>query len=228
MYSESRNWKWMVPGVGFGLALLLTRWFLMSPFEWVRWVGLVPGLMAAMCGIASIGNLLDYRRSASVTMFERKRKAMSLTPLSAELESARGVHPEVVKVLINERHRVWMMKSGVKSEGVTPHSVLYGAPDVTEFFLLYFLQSSTEKSVMPKRVLSEGRKNRFDPWGAVSEYVMYDHLCELLVKQGKIHKWSEYEAFEWVDPWTPALVADDFGLVWEEEAVSDQRSMVGE
>ena len=216
METDARNWKWMVPGTMLGLLLIVTRAFLLSPYGWVRTVALVPGLAVAMCAIAAIGNLIDYRRAQSVSMFERKRRALALTPLTAELEAARNVHPEVVKVLINERHRVWMMKSGVKSQGVSPHSVLYGAPDVTDYFLRYFLESSTESVVMPKRLLSDGRKNRFDPWGAVSEYTMYVRLLELLAKQGKVVKYSEFEQYEWVHPWTPALVAEDFGLEWEE------------
>lgn len=215
--TEARNWKWMVPGAGFGLAILITRYLLLSPTEWVRWIAIVPGFVTAMCGLASIGNFIDYRRDQSMAILERKRNAMARTPLSVELESARGVSPEVAKILINERHRVWMLKSGVKVEGYLPHSVLFGAPAVTEYFLQYFLESSTEKSVMPKRLLSEGRKNRFDPWGVVDEYTMYDRLIALLVQQGKVQRWSNFDSYEWIEPWTPALVADDFGLVWEEQ-----------
>lgn len=212
----ARNWKWMVPGMVFGLAILITRYLMLSPTDWVRWMAIVPGMISAICAIAAVGGLIDYRRTQSTEMFERRRRAMALTPLSSELDSARGVHPESVKILINERHRVWMLKSGVRAQGVTPHSVLYGAPDVTDSFLMYFLQSSTETVVMPKRLLVEGRRNRFDPWGAVDEYTMYDHLLALLAKQGKIVKWSEFSQYEWSDPWTPALVAEDFGLEWEE------------
>lgn len=217
MMSDTRNWKWMVPGACFGLAILITRYLLLSPTDWVRWIAIVPGFITAMCGLASIGNFIDYRLDQSTTILERKRNAMSRTPLSVELESARGVSPEVAKILINERHRVWMMKSGVKSEGITPHSVLFGAPDVTEYFLQYFLEGSTEKSVMPKRLLSEGRKNRFDPWGVVDEYTMHDRLIALLARQGKVQRWSEFDSYEWIEPWTPALVAEDFGLVWAED-----------
>mgnify|MGYP001583562977 CR=1 FL=1 len=221
MYSDARNWKWMVPGAFFGLAILITRNLLLSPTDWLRWIAIVPGFITAMCGIASIGNFIDYRREQSTRILERKRNAMARTPLSVELEAARGVSPEVAKILINERHRVWMMKSGVKSEGITPHSVLFGAPDVTEYFLQYFLEGSTEKSVMPKRMLSDGRKNRFDPWGVVDEYTMYDRLISLLARQGKVQRWSEFDSYEWIEPWTPALVADDFGLVWTENESAD-------
>ena len=212
MYSDARNWKWMVPGVLFAALLLLTRLFAIAPYQFLRWTGMVTAIAAVVCAIASVGNLIDYRRAQSVEMIERKRNAMARTPLSVELEAARGVSPEVAKILINERHRVWMLKSGVKVEGITPHSVLYGAPDVTEYFLQYFLESSSEKVVMPKRLLSEGRKNRFDPWGVVDEYTMYDRLIALLARQGKVQRWSEFDSYEWVEPWTPELVAEDYGI----------------
>lgn len=220
--NDARNWKWMVPGAFFGLAILFTRFLLLSPNESARWFSVVPGFITVMCGLATIGNFYDYRREQAVRMLERRQSAMSRTPLSVELDASRGVSPEVAKILINERHRVWMMKSGVKSEGITPHSVLFGAPDVTEYFLQYFLESSTEKMVMPKRLLSDGRKNRFDPWGVVDEYTMYDRLIALLARQGKVRRWSEFDSYEWVEPWTPALVAEDFGLAWEEDDIGQE------
>lgn len=216
MFTEAKNWKWMVPAVGLGVFLLLTRALLLSSFEGMRWFGLVPGLAAVVCGLAAIGNYIDYRRAQSLDVLERRKNALTQSQLSVELAAARGVHPEAVKTLINERHRVWMLKAGHVVEDATPHSVLYGAPEVTEFFLLYFLQHSSDVTVMPKRSLVDGRKNRFDPWGAVTEYVMYDKLISLLERQGKIQRWNEFSAYEWVDPWTPKLVAEDYGLEWEE------------
>lgn len=220
--SDPRNWKWMVPGIIFSVLMLMTRYLLQSPTDWVRGMGIVPGVAAMICAIAAIGNFIDYRREHEVSVFERRRRAMAFSALANELEGARGVSPESVKVLVNERHRVWMLKSGVKVDGIMPHSVLYGAPDVTDFFLQYFLEGSTEKSVMPKRVLSEGRKNRFDPWGAVDEYTMYDRLIALLERQGKVRRWSEFDSYEWIEPWSPELVAEDFGLEWvsKKDAVS--------
>lgn len=216
MEREARNWKWMVPGAFCAVSFLLMRWMLMTEYSWMQWSSIVAGFVALMCAIAAIGNLIDYRRAQEVSMLERRRNAMSRTPISAQLEAARGVHPDIAKMLMNERNRVWMLKSGVKADGIIPHSVLYGAPNVTDIFLKYFLESSTDTTVMPKRVLVDGRKNRFDPWGAVTEYQMYDALIQLLAAQGKIHKWSEFSMWEWLDPWTPALVADDFGLEFED------------
>ena len=217
MYSDARNWKWMTPSAVFGLLLIVTRWLLMSSSEEARWVGVMTGVICAVCAIAAIGNFVDYRRAQFVSIFERQQRARSLTALSQEMESARGVHPDSVALIINERHRVWMLKSGVQSQGIMPHSVLYGAPDVTEYFLQYFLENSSDKVVMPKRLLVQGRKNRFDPYGVVDEYTMYDRLLELLATQGKVMMYAKYMQYEWIAPWSPRLVAEDFGLIWTED-----------
>ena len=137
------------------------------------------------------------------------------------MESARGVHPDAAALLVNERHRVWMLKSGQPSAGIPAHSVLFEAPQVTDIFLLYFLQNSGKKNILPKRLLVDGRKSRFDPLGLVSEYEMYDRLVELLEKKGMIRKYNEFQVHEFVAPWEPRYVAENFGLTWEEPAKAD-------
>lgn len=214
---EPRNWKWMAPGGLFGLFLMSANILLKSANEWVGWFGMVLGLVAVICGIAAIGNYYDYRRAVGVEMFERLQNAKARTPESAKLEAAKGLSPEVYKLMVAQNNRVWMMKSGVREKGIVPYSVLYGAPSVSEFFLRFVLEHSTQTSLMPKNKLVEGRKNRFDPWGAVSEYQMYDDLLLLLASQNKVIKYSDYSPYEWVSPWTPQLVAEDFGLEWEVE-----------
>jgi hypothetical protein len=218
----------MVPGVGFSLALMITNLLLLSPHAWVRWLSVGSGMTMAICAIASVGNLIDYRRTQAVLMLERKQNAMSQTSLSAELEAARGVHPDSVKIILNERHRVWALRNGDLSAGIRAYDVLYHAPEVTIYFLEYFLKSSTERSVMPKRMLVEGRKNRFDPYGVVDEYTMYDRLVALLVEQRKLHKWTEFDAlYEWIHPWTPRLVAAEWGLEWEEQMAEQVQVIKG-
>lgn len=226
MYSNARNWKWMVPAGGFGFLLLLTRMFLASPHEWVRWMAFPLGMVTAVCAIASVANFVDYRRAQAVEMLERKKSAMVTSQLARELEAARGVSPKVVELLMNEHNRAWMLRGGLLKSSDLRLDVLYEAPDVTASFLLFVLQSSTNAMVMPKRLLVEGRKNRFDPHGAVTEYAMYDKLMMVLEKHGKVMRYSEFENHQWVEPWTPALVAEDYGFVLEEEVVgSDQLSV---
>ncbi len=205
----------MVPAVVFGLVLLSANIFLQSANEWVQWLGWVAVLSAGVCGVATIGNYYDYRRAVGVEMFERTQAAKARTPESAKLEAARGLSPEIYRMMVAQNNRVWMMRSGVREKGIVPYSVLYGAPSVTEFFLRYVLEGSTEKTMMAKNRLVDGRKNRFDPWGAVTEYQMYDDLIDLLASQNKVVKYSDYSPYEWIHPWTPETVAADFGLEWE-------------
>lgn len=208
------NSKWVTPAILVPVFLLLTRALYFAPWG-LAWLGFVSGTAAAICAIVSVTNFHDYRRDQVVLYLERRQNALAHTHDVAQLEAARGVSPESVKMLINEHQRVWMLRSGVADRGISPHTVMYGAPDVTEFFVQYFLESSTETSVMPKRLLSDKRKNRFDPWGAVTEYEMYDHLIALLLREGKVHRWSEFDAYEWVHPWTPELVAVSYGWEWK-------------
>jgi hypothetical protein len=212
---NTRNWKWMVPGVLVAVAMLITAWLLQSPAGWVRSLALVPGFVMLVCAIAAIGNLFDYRRERAVDILERRQIALSRTPQSAELESMRGLSAEVVKLMLNERHRVWALRNGER--GRIAHAVLYHEPGVTDIFVDFFLRNSREDKIMTKRVLVEGRKSRFDPWGILDEYAMYDRFVRLLVRQGKLAQYSEKDAYEWVKPWGPYMVAIDFGLEWEEE-----------
>ena len=221
---DTRNSKWMMPSVWFVAALVVARMFLTAPFEAVRWLGVAVGVVSALCAVMAVGNFVDYRRNQNVWFLERRQNALARTALATQIEAGRGVSPEVTKIIINEWRRVWMLKSGINESG--PHSVLYGAPDVTDSFLLFFLESSTAKVVMPKRLLVEGRKNRFDPWGVVDEYVMYDKLIALLSKQAKVQRWSQFDSYEWVEPWTPELVAADYGI--ELAKVEVQKSETGE
>ena len=213
---NARNWKWMVPACVVPLAMLATAGMMQSPAEFVRWLALVPGFVMIVCAIAAIGNLRIYQRAQWLEFLERKQNAMSRTQLSVQLEAARGVHPDSVKIVFNEHHRVWALRNGNLEAGIRSYDVLYHAPEVTSYFLQYFLNGSTERSVMPKRLLVQGRKNRFDPHGVVDEYTMYDRLVRLLVQQGKLHKWNEFDLYEWVHPWTPQLVAQEWGLELEE------------
>lgn len=206
---DARNWKWMVPAVAAVVCFLLARPLLgVARFDVLMGWPLV--FVGCIFGVAAVGNFVDYRRWSSLMMLERRQMAVSQTPLSAELEAAKNVHPEVARMLINERKRAWMLR------GQGRYDVLFGAPTVTDIFVKYVLENSSVSTVMPKRLLVEGRRNRFDPLGAVSEYEMYDDFVKLLVGEGKVHRWSEFSPWEWTPPWTPEGVAEDFRLVLEE------------
>lgn len=216
---EARNWKWMVPAVAAVVCFLLAR-PLLGVAKLDLWMGWPLVFVGLIFGLAAVGNFVDYRRWSALRMLERRQMAVSQTPLSAELEAAKNVHPEVARMLINERKRAWMLR------GQGRYDVLFGAPTVTDIFVRYVLQNSSVSTVMPKRLLVDGRRNRFDPLGAVSEYEMYDDFVKLLVGEGKVHRWSEFSPWEWTPPWTPESVAEDFRLVLEDE--QEDESVVGE
>jgi hypothetical protein len=224
MIEEMKTWKWLVPAglvpVIFSMVLML--WRIGNETSMYCASGLV-GLMAIFA-VQGWAGFRAYYRQIEVDQAERRKRIATTDTTTVRLESSRGVSPEVVRLILNEQHRVWMLRNG--NQVHMPHSVLYHAPAVTDFFLEYFLKSSSERVVMPKRLLVEGRKNRFDPWGVVDEYEMYDQLVALLASQGKIVKYSEFENYQWVTPWTPKLVADDYGLVLddEEDAPHDDNS----
>lgn len=198
------NWKWMGPAIAAFAMFSLSRWTMTALHaSTLGWSLAFAGLLCALWGI---GNYWDRRMEHTVEMLERRQNALSHTPLSAEIEAARGVHPDVARMIVNERKRAWLLR------GQGRYDLLYGAPTVTDIFVKYFLENSSAWTVMPKRLLSEGRKNRFDPMGAVSEYQMYDDLVAMLAREGKAHRWSEFNLWEWVKPWNPQSVADDLRI----------------
>lgn len=215
MATEARNWKWMVPAGLVAVFGVPARALLLHPSGFFQGLGVVCCVLALVCGVAAIGNYVDYRREHVIDFLERRKHAESMTQLSVRLEAARGVHPEVARRLLEESHRVWALKAGNRDLRVPAHSVLYAAPEVTDFFVRFVLENSTEMYVMAKHRLVEGRKNRFDPWGAVDEYTMYDALMRVWAADGRIVKYSEFEPYAWAQPWTPRVVAEDYGLEWD-------------
>ena len=143
---------------------------------------------------------------------------LSQTSTAIELKNAQHVHPEVARMIFNERSRIWALKAGDPDVGIDPHSVLFDAQNVTDSFFIYFLKNSSNTRVMPQHgKLVEGRKKVFDPYGKVDEYTMYRDVINLLARKHIIVQWSEFGAWEWAHPWGPGLVAANWGFSLEED-----------
>ena len=225
MYSESHNWKWMVPGMILPLLMLLARAFYLSPHEWVRWVGMMPGFAALICAIAAVSNFFIYLRDQNTAFIERKYGVMNETYTARELRAAQGVHPQVAQMILGERDRLWRLKAGDVTVGIIPHSVLFDAPSVTDMFFMYFLEYSSATKVMPMHGrLVEGRKNVFDPHRQTDEYTMYRDLIAMLAMKRIIVQWNNFSAWEWNQPWDPALVAANWGLELETPSAAEAAS----
>lgn len=218
MDNYPKNWKWMVPGAFFPLFMLLTRSMFQSAREWVQWGGFVPGFIALLCAVAAVSNFFIYLRDQNTSFIERKYYVLSQTSTAIELKNAQHVHPEVARMIFNERSRIWALKAGDPDVGIDPHSVLFDAQNVTDSFFIYFLKNSSNTRVMPQHgKLVEGRKKVFDPYGKVDEYTMYKDVINLLARKRIIVQWSEFGAWEWAHPWGPALVAANWGFSLEED-----------
>lgn len=218
MDNYPKNWKWMVPGAFFPLFMLLTRSMFQSAREWVQWGGFVPGFIALLCAVAAVSNFFIYLRDQNTSFIERKYYVLSQTSTAVELKNAQHVHPEVARMIFNERSRIWALKAGDPDVGIEPHSVLFDAQNVTDSFFIYFLKNSSNARVMPQHgKLVEGRKKVFDPYGKVDEYTMYRDVINLLARKHIIVQWSEFGAWEWVHPWGPGLVAANWGFSLEED-----------
>ena len=218
MDNYPKNWKWMVPGAFFPLFMLLTRSMFQSAREWVQWGGFVPGFIALLCAVAAVSNFFIYLRDQNTSFIERKYYVLSQTSTAIELKNAQHVHPEVARMIFNERSRIWALKAGDPDVGIEPHSVLFDAQNVTDSFFIYFLKNSSNIRVMPQHgKLVEGRKKVFDPYGKVDEYTMYRDVINLLARKHIIVQWSEFGAWEWAHPWGPGLVAANWGFSLEED-----------
>lgn len=218
MDNYPKNWKWMVPGAFFPLFMLLTRSMFQSEREWVQWGGFVPGFIALLCAVAAVSNFFIYLRDQNTSFIERKYYVLSQTSTAVELKNAQHVHPEVARMIFNERNRIWALKAGDPDVGIDPHSVLFDAQNVTDSFFIYFLKNSSNTRVMPQHgKLVEGRKKVFDPYGKVDEYTMYKDVINLLARKRIIVQWSEFGAWEWAHPWGPGLVAANWGFSLEDD-----------
>ena len=218
MDNYPKNWKWMVPGAFFPLFMLLTRSMFQSAREWVQWGGFVPGFIALLCAVAAVSNFFIYLRDQNTSFIERKYYVLSQTSTAVELKNAQHVHPEVARMIFNERSRIWALKAGDPDVGIEPHSVLFDAQNVTDSFFIYFLKNSSNIRVMPQHgKLVEGRKKVFDPYGKVDEYTMYRDVINLLARKHIIVQWSEFGAWEWAHPWGPGLVAANWGFSLDED-----------
>lgn len=207
---EPRMWKSILPMV-IGLLCFWGAGMLwgISNFAWAA-----AGLGAWLLLIAW-KQLWGYFGRVDAVNFEIRQRAMAITSEVMKLEAARNVHPRVFELLLAEKNKVWMRKSGLESPDGIPYSVLYAAPDVTEQFVIFFLQASDETRCMAKRRLVEGRKERFDPEGLTEEYVMYDRFILWLVGREIATKpFGDAQPPYWLPPWSPKLVAE-IALGWE-------------
>ncbi len=181
----------------------------------LEWLNVCSSMLATVGGGMLLWALwLAWLEARETAVFELqgRQRALSMTTMSVTLEAARGVHPEVLAMVLGERARRWGLISGTKSKDKSPYSVLQARPNVTDRFVAHFLKMSNKTSYMPKRLLSDG-DTRFDPLGVVTAYEMYDAFESLLFEELKATRpFGQNKPGYWLAGWDPDTVAMDFGI----------------
>lgn len=210
---NDRSYIWM--SIVGAVILAAAGWTWTFAVDALAWLNVCSSVLAIVGGGLLLWSLwlawLELREAA-VFDLQGRQKALAMTTMSVTLEAAKGVHPDVLAMVLGERARRWGLISGTKSKDKSPYSVLQARPQVTDRFVAHFLKMSNKTSYMPKRLLSDG-DTRFDPLGVVTAYEMYDAFESLLFEELKATRpFGQNKPGYWLAGWDPDTVAMDFGI----------------
>lgn len=210
---NERPYIWMSIVGAVLVVMALWAWgYATGGLEWLNVCSSILGTVGGALLLWALWLVWMAAREAAVFDLQRRQKALSMTTMSVTLEAAKGVHPEVLAMVLGERARRWGLISGTKSKDKSPYSVLQARPQVTDRFVAHFLKMSNSKSYMPKRLLSDG-DTRFDPLGSVTAYEMYDAFESLLFEELKATRpFGQNKPGYWLSGWDPDTVSMDFGI----------------
>lgn len=175
---------------------------------WGRWSYAFLGL-AVICGLSGLINLVLYAYAQAGTVIAELREAMNSTPEVRMFEAAKGMHPEAVKYLLTQRRTLWRVKYVPQAELVD--WVLDDAPSVHVGFVEFVLDHSSNDSLMPKNLLSDGAYT-FDPDNLISDRQQYDFLLILLQAKLMCTQAFGNQSAQWIAPWGPDTVRRRMGL----------------
>ncbi len=213
--NEPRNWKWMVPATAvpvlFMLALTISE-LTNKNFPILLSFGCHFTILALMCiaGISAVANFRNYFQWEEVERFKMRQDALSTTPITLLSQNIRQMHPEAVRLLNRFGVRTsWQVKVGRGPEDV---DWILLDTNVHLEFVEYFLDHSTDISVMPKRLLSEGAFHFDSVDRLVKDYQQYDEFQAWLLARMMITRPFGNQAAQWIPPWRPALVKEIMAL----------------
>lgn len=225
MSNGPRTWKYAVPAflafVFYIYATVLEENFAKTGKEmWQFWavIGYGAAGVCVLMSLVSLGKyVLDFVRDFITSVWTARARTTDVMLM----EAIKGTHPETVAYVYGERRRSWMLRAGIElPDDLAPYSVLYAAPDVTDLFVWHFLRNSTTHRVMTKRQLAD-KSYKYDPMHKVTDYEQYDRFIALLQNRGIITRHSSNSAPLWVPPWTPEMLAEDYGWDWDDEDEND-------
>ena len=207
MFNEPRNWKWMVPGILWVLFWVGAAWLWVA--EW-NWSALTCAGIGLVLLTATVINAWAYTEAHAGKVFAEIQYSRNRTPVVMMFEYASRMHPDAVAALLTYQRIMWRVRYVPVKDMVD--WVIDEAPSVHLGFLEYVLDYSSDASVMPKSMLSDGSK-QFDPDGMMTDYEQYDSLIMLLQQKMMCTQAFGNQAPKWIPPWTPELLRRRFGIV---------------
>lgn len=215
MFRESRNWKWMVPAALIPVMIVVWNWMMEQGWENAA---MIPVGVAATLFIAALMNFVLYIYEHYSDIYVTVQQARNSTPEVRMFESARGMHPQAVEALLIHRRALWRIKY-IPLKDVADW-ILDEAPTVHAGFVDFVLDHSTNSSVMPIGLLSQGAK-QFDPEGIVLDRDQYDDFILLMQQKLMCTEALGNQSPKWLLPWNPDLVRHRFGLDGEQYVVEE-------
>lgn len=217
MFTEHRNWKWMVPAAGIPLMIIIWNW--MMEAELGDW-GILPLFIAGILVVAALINGWLYVQSHAAVIYAEFQLARNSTPEVRMFEAARGMHPDAVQALLIHRRAIWRIKY-LPFKDVADW-ILDEAPSVHAGFIDFILDHSNSVSVMSQHgILSQGSK-QFDPEGLVEDRQQYEDFILLMQQKLMCTEALGNQPPKWIPPWNPDLVRHRFGLDGDQYVVEEQ------
>src|SRR3990172_13368915 len=199
-------------GLGFGVlcargaGMALNAFAEKMSWPWLLTCGwVVFGGAAALLGFASVREAWKEWKQFRMDLWRTRQHALSETPAVRIAEALRGLHPEAVRVLNKFGVRTqWQVKIDANNNG--RDWILLGT-NVHFGFVEFVLNHSSDTSLYPKRMFSEG-SSQYDPDGLTSDYEQYDELMGWMQSRLMVTSPFGNQAAQFLPPWSPDLVLE--------------------
>lgn len=218
MFDRPRNWKWMVPAMLVAPCLFWWSDWMASEGAW-RDLAVIPLVITIVLFVAAVMNGALYVYHYWADLYANVQQARSSTAEVRMFEAAKGMHPDAVQALLIHRRAIWRVKYVALKD--VADWILDEAPSVHAGFVDFVLDHSNSRSVMTKRILSEGSK-QFDPDGLITDYQQYDDFIILLQQKLMCTEAFGNQPPQWLAPWNADLVRRRFGLDGDQYVVEEQ------
>lgn len=211
MTGELKSWSWLVPAFGVAVCLLLVA-FLRESGQPLYCQGAV-GFLVFVLAVQTMRSHSAYWRQVEADIFRTKREALTLSAEGQMAEAFAHMHPDTARLVLAYQRTVWLIDECDVNEVCDWY--LKADPRINARFVEWVLKNSNPYSIMP----AHGRlnDNAFHWDRIVSDRLMYQAFCDVLVRRHMLTEASGNQPGLWIEPWNPERVAKRFGMtLWED------------